>query len=312
MPVSSLKERIRRAVLESGFDLCGFTDASPVSKEIVAYYQDWLQAGNRGYLDYMERNFEKRVNPSLLVEGAKTVIIAAINYFPAQRQTSNFHIAKYAYGKDYHHVIKQKLSNTIKQIPELKQSKSLRIFTDSAPVAERPLAVRAGLGFIGKNNLLIVPGRGSYFFLGEIFTDLEIEPDSSFSKHLCGSCTRCLDACPAKALEKPFTLNMQRCISFQTNANKNDAVICMEKTSRYKWIYGCDICIDVCPWNRFAKPSKDLDFTPNTEMLALKDNDWETLDETSFNKIFSKSALKHTGFAKLKGNIDAWKAINGK
>lgn len=308
-PPLPLKERIRQAVLKAGFDLCGFTDSAPLPEETVAHYRNWLRAGNEAYLDYMGRNFEKRVNPALLVEGVKTVVVAAINYFPVQQQAaSSYRISKYAYGADYHGVIKQKLFDVVNEIPELKQSKSLRVFTDSAPVAERFLAVRAGLGFIGKNNLLIVPKKGNYLFLGEIFTDLEIEPDAPFTKQLCGSCTRCIDACPTKALNY-FSLETQRCISFQTNANKDETVIRLEKLCAQKWIWGCDICLDVCPWNRFAKPTQEYAFAPNAELLSWSDDDWEKMDETAFNRIFPHSPIRRAGFKKLKNNIDVWQKV---
>jgi epoxyqueuosine reductase len=251
----------------------------------------------------MENNLEKRLHPALLVENAKSIIVVAINFYSQHTFSGTYRISKYAYGKDYHDVIKQKLTQAIQQIPELKNDPVLRIFTDSAPLAERFLSVRSGIGFIGKNNTLIIPQKGSFFFLAEIVTSLALPPDKPFTGQFCGKCTRCLDACPTNALVAPFTLNAEKCISYQTIENKHNTSIISTKRNSEKWIFGCDACMDACPWNRFAINNSTADFQPDNDLLTMTDADWEHLDEEKYKARFNESPLKRAGYGKLMQNI---------
>jgi len=298
-----MKEYIKKTILETGFDACGFTDTAALPEEQQRFFKQWLSKNYHADMRYMENNLEKRLHPALLVENAKSIIVVALNYFPKQTPSSTYRISKYAYGKDYHGVIKQKLAQVIQQIPELKNDPVLRIFTDSAPLAERFLAVKSGIGFIGKNNSLIIPQKGSFFFLAEIVTSLALEADKPFPKQRCGRCTRCLDACPTKALTAPFTLDAQRCISYQTIENKHNTVITSSKSDNEKWIFGCDACLNVCPWNRFALPHSTADFQPNKTLLTMTDADWERLSEERFQTLFKESPLKRAGYEKVRKNI---------
>jgi epoxyqueuosine reductase len=289
--------------LEAGFDACGFTDTAVLPEEQHSFFKQWLKNGYHADMRYMENNLEKRLHPTLLVENAKSIIVVAINYFSKHTQAGTYRISRYAYGRDYHDVIKQKLAQVVRQIPELKNDPVLRIFTDSAPLAERFLAVKAGIGFIGKNNSLIIPKKGSFFFLAEIVTSLTLEPDQPFIGQFCGTCTRCLDACPTNALITPFTLDAQKCISYQTIENEHYTDITSSKRKDEKWIFGCDACMDACPWNRFAVQNSIDDFQPDKALLAMTDADWEDISENEFQTIFKESPLKRAGYDKLKSNI---------
>jgi epoxyqueuosine reductase len=300
----SLKEKIRQSIISEGFDVCRFTDASELSSWQQNVFQHWLQKKYHGTMRYMERNIEKRLNPSFLLEGVKSIIVVAINYFSEQNLSSRFRIAKYAYCDDYHYVIKQRLARSIKKIPELANDDALRIFTDSAPVAERFLAVRSGIGFIGKNNTLIIPQKGSFFFLAEIFTKTVLHPDPSFPKSMCGNCTRCLDACPTQALVQPYLLDAKKCLSYLTIEEKSDISIPISKNARQNWIFGCDVCMEVCPHNRFATANKTLEFQPNKAILTMTEEAWKTLDKTTFNRYFKNAPLQRAGYNKIMNNID--------
>ena len=299
----SLTIKIKKNILAAGFDVCGFTDTAALPEEQQRFFKQWLSNNYHADMRYMEKNLEKRLHPTLLVEGAKSIIVVALNYFSKQTPPSTYRISKYAYSKDYHDVIKQKLAQVVQQIPELKNDPVLRIFTDSAPLAERFLAVKSGIGFIGKNNSLIIPQKGSFFFLAEIVTSLALQPDKPFSKQRCGRCTRCLDACPTGALTAPFTLNAQKCITYQTIENKHDTVTTSSKSDDEKWIFGCDICLNACPWNRFALPHSTDDFQPNETLLTMTDADWENLSEERFQTLFKKSPLKRAGYEKVMKNV---------
>jgi len=304
-----VKEHIRKSILEAGFDACGFTDTTALSEEQHLFFKQYLKNNYHAQMRYMENNMEKRLHPTLLVENAKSIIVVAINYFSEYTFSGSYRISKYAYGKDYHDVIKQKLTQVVHQIPELKNDTVLRIFTDSAPLAERFLAVRAGIGFIGKNNTLIIPKKGSFFFLAEIVTSLALPPDKPFTQQFCGKCTRCLDACPTNALIAPFTLNAAKCISYQTIENKDDTSISPIQKQHEKWIFGCDTCMDVCPWNRFAVHNPTADFQPNKTLLTMTNTDWELLDEEKYKARFNESPLKRAGYCKLKQNIELVREI---
>jgi epoxyqueuosine reductase len=301
-----LKEHIRKSILEAGFDACGFTDTAVLPEEQQHFFKQWLKNNYHAEMRYMENNLEKRLHPALLAEGAKSVIVVALNYFSKYTGSSTYRISKYAYGKDYHDVIKQKLTQVVHQIPELKNDPVLRIFTDSAPLAERFLAVKSGIGFIGKNNSLIIPQKGSFFFLAEIVTSLSLQPDKPLTKQFCGRCTRCLNACPTNALIAPFTLASQKCITYQTIENKQNTNITSSKRNGEKWIFGCDACMDTCPWNRFAINNPTADFQPDKALLTMTDADWEHLDEEKFQTQFKNSPLKRAGYRKVMQNIEKY------
>ncbi|MPN04123.1 Epoxyqueuosine reductase [bioreactor metagenome] len=267
----------------------------------------WLSEECHAGMSYLERNVDKRMDPGLLVEGARSIISVALNYFPHRFQHENApKFAYYAYGEDYHDIVKGKLSRLFDFIKLRFPDVSGRYFSDSAPVLERFWAARAGLGFVGKNTLLIIPGKGSYFFLGELIIDLELDYGSPVSQN-CGKCRRCLDACPTGAIEKPHWLNARKCISYQTIENKGE--ISPEIIPRLSNnVYGCDICQIVCPWNRYARPHNTPGFNPSDEFLSLDYEGLQEMDEDTYRRIFRKSAVKRAKFAGLKRNVTAWKS----
>ncbi len=257
-----------------------------------------------GEMKYMERNRDKRYNPSLLADGAKSVITVLCNYKPKERlpEKGNFKISTFAYGKDYHDVIKHKLRQIVTMIEEKWGKRKARIFVDSAPVLDRAWAYQSGLGFIGKNTCLINRKGGSYFFIGHIIVDLELEyEENNPEKNFCGSCTLCIKACPTKALE-PFTLNAGKCISYLTIENRG-AIPNEFKGKFNDWIFGCDICQEVCPWNRDAPPHEEPLFDASEKMKSLRKKDWIALDKKRFYNIFKDTAVMRTGFEGMKRNI---------
>lgn len=297
---TSLKEKIRQLMVDEGFDVCGFCDANALDSE-KKYLKNWINQGFNGTMHYMKNHFEKRVSPKLLVPDAQTVIVAAQNYFPQQTLTKETpSVAKFAYGKDYHKVIKDKLHKIVAAVAELKNDSKLRIFVDSAPLLERALAVKAGLGFIGKNGCLIIPNKGSFFFLGEIVTSIALPPDKPFEKSFCGNCTRCLDACPTKALIAPKVLNAQKCNSYLTIEYQGET---FPNKPTGNFFFGCDICQDVCPHNRFSKPHHETEFLPKQELISMKQKDWDLITPDEFNTVFKDSPLKRAGLEKIKASI---------
>lgn len=295
-----MKETIRQLIFEQGFDACGFCDTASLNAE-KQYFKTWIDKQFHGTMQYMENHFEKRISPYLLVPNSKTVIVVAQNYFPQKNLSNkNIPIAKYSYGKDYHAVIKNKLHQIVVSVPALKNDDNLRIFVDSAPLLERALAVKAGLGFIGKNNCLIIPQKGSYFLLGEIVTSVKIEPDKPFEKSFCGNCSRCMDSCPTKALCSAKMLDARKCNSYLTIEYQGERFI--EKPSGHLF-FGCDVCQDVCPHNRFAKPHNEPEFIPKQELIDMKSSDWEKINQEQFDKLFKKTAIERTGLETLQRNI---------
>lgn len=256
-----------------------------------------------GEMKYMENHFEMRLNPKLIVEDAKSVISLLYNYYPTQKQTDNtFKLARYAYGNDYHEVIKDKLSELLMVLKDKIGDFNARIFTDSAPVLEKTWAKKSGLGWIGKNSNLINKSIGSYFFIAEIITDLKLNYDSA-TGDFCGTCTKCIDACPTHAITSPKVVNGSKCISYLTIELKNQ--IPAEFNGKMNdWIFGCDICQEVCPWNRFSKPSQEPLFEDKTGKLSLSKEDWKEITEDVFQKLFKKSAVKRTKFTGLIRNIN--------
>ncbi|MDO5572080.1 MAG: tRNA epoxyqueuosine(34) reductase QueG [Bacteroidales bacterium] len=285
-----------------GFDACGIVSAAEVADK--EFFKSWLENGSAKDISYMGNHFEKRMDPRLLVENAKSIIVVALNYFPAKFiPSANPLFSYYAYGKDYHEVLKDKLRELYCFIDREICNISGRIFVDSAPVLERYWAVRAGIGFVGKNTQLIIPNKGSYFFIGEIISDLNIESFPNIIVNKCGSCTNCIEACPANALEKPCFLNAEKCLSYQTIENKGD-LSPQTKENIGNRVYGCDVCQMVCPHNRFAKPNQTPEFYPSEEFLSLDLAKLKSLTEEDFKRIFKNSPVKRAGYKGLKRNID--------
>ena len=268
-------------------------------------FEDWLNQGYQGTMSYLERNFDKRLDPTKLVPGAKSIISLTFNYFPPKKilDDNSFLISKYAYGKDYHIIIKDKLKALFSQMKKEVGDIEGRVFVDSAPIHERAWAKISGLGWIGKNSLLLNKKMGSYFFLAEIVCDLELEYDSTISDH-CGTCTKCIDACPTDAITQAQVVDANRCISYLTIENKNEIPKELSKSFN-NYIFGCDICQDVCPWNKFSTSHNEREFLPKEELSKMSKKDWQELTHETFNKIFKNSAVKRTKFQGLKRNIKA-------
>ena len=305
----SLSILINNKAKELGFDACGIAEVASADTEVL-FFDRWIAEGCHAGMKYMENYRDIRLNPAGLVEGARSVISVALNYYPAQKQSPDSpRISYYAYGKDYHIVVKDKLRQLWEYItslvPVLDSTLPVaRFFTDSAPILERYWAWKAGLGWIGKNTNLIIPGKGSFFFLGEIVTTLELDYDTP-QKNRCGTCRRCLDSCPTGALERPGHLNANKCISYLTIEHKGD--IPSEQASRLgDRLYGCDTCQEVCPWNRFASPTREVAFSPSPAFLSLKKEDLRCFTRDDYNRIFAGSAVKR---AKYEGLI---RTINNK
>lgn len=294
---------IKAIANDLGFDFCGISRAEFL-KEEAPRLEKWLKSKAHGKMSYMENHFDKRLDPTELVPGAKSVVSLLYNYYPErdlEKKTPGHHkLAKYAYGKDYHFVIKDKLKSFMTLIREQIGEVDGRVFVDSAPVMERQWAARSGLGWIGKNTLLINKDQGSFFFIAELIIDLELEADGPI-KDYCGTCTRCIDACPTDAIT-PYELDASQCISYLTIELK-EALPENFKERMEGWAFGCDICQDVCPWNRFSKSHKEPEFSPNSELLELINNNWQDLTEEVFRSVFKGSAVKRTKFEGLKRNL---------
>lgn len=278
---------------------CGFSKAEFLEEE-APRLESWLSNGMNGKMSYMERWFDKRLDPRLLVPGAKSVISLLLNYFPESEISNDVKISKYAYGRDYHFVIKEKMKLLTEAIRERIGNVEGRAFVDSAPVLDRAWAKRAGLGWIGKNSNLINPKAGSFFFIAEMIVDLETEPDVAMRDY-CGTCTRCIDACPTQAIVSAKVVDGSKCISYFTIELKEQ--IPAEFNGKYDdWIFGCDVCQDVCPWNRFSVPSKEKDFAKNPAILSSS-AEWLEMTEEIFGKLLHDSPLQRPGLAALKRNI---------
>ena len=280
---------IKEEALRLGFDSIGVSKAEFLENE-APRLESWLKRGFHGQMSYMENHFDKRLDPTLLVPGAQSVISLTYNYFPKELQREDsYKLSKYAYGEDYHRVVKDKLRDLVASMRERLGSFHARVFTDSAPIMERSWAQRSGLGWIGKHSLLINKSKGSYFFLAEIITDLELEADVPFSTDHCGTCTRCVDACPTEAIIPDKTVDASKCISYFTIELKDE--IPVEFREKFEdWMFGCDICLDVCPWNRFSLPHSEPRFEPRSEILEYSKNDWEEITEDLFKDLFANSA----------------------
>lgn len=297
---------IKEHALKLGFFDCGISPISPLNDD-CEFMESWLSKGFHGEMTYLERNRQKRYHPDKLVEGAQSVISVLYNYYPEETlaEDDNYKISKYAYGKDYHYIIKEKLKALLALIQQHTPSKQARVFVDSAPVLDRAWARKSGLGFIGKNTMLIHKKGGSFFFIGHIILDLELDGAAVEVRQACGSCNKCIEACPTAALQ-PFELDARKCISYLTIEHKGDLNESY-KTGHNNWIVGCDICQDACPWNRFAKAHQETLFNPSDELKRLRKKDWETMDKSTFNKLFRHTAVERTGYPSLKRNIEAIK-----
>jgi len=286
-----------------GFDYCGIAKADFLSEE-APKLEAWLNQNYHGQMSYMANHFDKRLDPRLLVEGAQTVVSLIYNYYPANRlPEESYQIAKYAYGEDYHQVIKDKLKILLQRLSERIGEIGGRAFVDSAPVMERQWAQKAGLGWTGKNSLLLNKQMGSFFFLAELIIDVVVTPDPPMVKDYCGTCTKCIDACPTDAIVKPGVVDGSKCISYYTIELKEQ--IPSEAKGKFQdWIFGCDICQDVCPWNRFSKPHQEERFEPKEDLSSFSKKDWEEITSEIFSKVFSKSAVKRTKFEGFKRNIN--------
>jgi epoxyqueuosine reductase len=302
----SRKERNSKIIKEQaalqGFDFCGIARAEKLNDE-EKKLENWLKQGMHGEMAYMENHFDKRLDPAKLVPGARSVVSFIYNYYPGKKLAAenNYKIAKYAYGTDYHFVIKKKLKLMLGELRKEIGDFEGRIFVDSAPVMERQWAAKSGLGWIGKNSLLLNRNMGSFFFLAVMISDLELIPDGPI-KDYCGTCTRCMDACPTDAIPMPYVVDGSRCISYFTIELKNEIPVDYQEKFE-NWIFGCDICQDVCPWNKFSNPNNENEFKPSKNLSNMNKNDWEELSEDTFQKLFRKSAVKRTGFGGLTRNI---------
>lgn len=291
---------IKTKATELGFMSCGIAKATRLNDD-AKRLESWLNQGFHGQMSYMENHFDKRVDPRLLVEGAKSVVTLILNYFPEKKQPEHtYKVSKYAYGNDYHEVIKSKLKSLIDFIHQEIGEVCGRGFVDSAPVLERAWALKSGLGWVGRNGNLLTRQAGSFFFIATLIIDLELDYDDPFVQDYCGSCTKCIDACPTEAILPNKVIDGSKCISyftielkealFNTTLNWND------------WIFGCDVCQDVCPWNKFAKPTQEPAFLPK-EFITFENSEWEEITEDVFTKVFKNSPVKRTKFQGLKRNI---------
>ncbi|MCX6236070.1 MAG: tRNA epoxyqueuosine(34) reductase QueG [Bacteroidia bacterium] len=294
---------IKEKAIELGFSACGIAAVRSLEEERNRLHS-WLLDGMNGSMNYMANHFEKRLDPGKLEEGAKSVISVLINYFPALKQTDLAapKISKYAYGKDYHLVVKEKLNNLLTFIQSAILPCNGRAFTDSAPVLERPWAKAAGLGWIGKNSLLVSKEHGSYVFIGELIIDLELSYDTPFGGDFCGNCSRCIDACPTGAIVAPRVIDARKCISYHTIENKEEVPESI-KAQLHNQLFGCDICQDVCPWNKKIMPNQSNDFKPIKGLLEMSWKDWMKLEPNTYTKIFSHSAFERAGYKRIKRNI---------
>lgn len=283
---------------EAGFDYCGIAKAQKLDED-ARRLENWLKNGMHGGMQYMENYFDLRIDPTQLVAGAKSVITLLKNYYPSQQtQSGQLKISKYALGKDYHTTIKDSLKQMMAELVGKIGQFNGRGFVDSAPVLERAWAQKTGLGWIGRNGNLITKDSGSFFFIATLIVDLELLYDDPFAKDYCGSCRRCIEACPTEAILPNKVVNGSKCISYFTIELKEEIIPDEMKGKFNNWMFGCDVCQDVCPWNRFSSPTKEPAFSPIPELLNLSTNDWEALSEEAFKKIFKQSPLSR---AKLKG-----------
>ena len=294
---------IKAKAKKFGFQSCGISKADFLEEDAKPF-ENWLQKNFHGEMSYMENYFDKRLDPRLLVEGSKSVISLSYNYFPAEKISGfdNYKISKYAYGEDYHEIIKEILREMVAELRDEIGDFHCRLFTDSAPILERSWARKSGIGWVGKNANLITKQSGSFYFLAEIICDLELQEDSPTTDH-CGTCTKCIEACPTDAIVSDKIIDGSKCISYATIELKNEIPDSF-RNKMEDWMFGCDICQDVCPWNRFSVPTLEEKFQPNQFLKIYKKEDWKEVTQELFSEIFRKSPVKRTKFAGLKRNIE--------
>jgi epoxyqueuosine reductase len=295
-------ELIKTEAKRLGFLSCGISKAGFLEEE-APRLEKWLKKNMHGEMQYMENHFDKRLDPTKLVPGSKSVISLLLNYFPGQTQNSeSYKLSKYAYGTDYHFVIKEKLKELLFFIKSEIGDVHGRAFVDSAPVLDKAWAAKSGLGWMGKHTNLLTKQTGSFYFIAELIVDLDLEYDTPVTDH-CGSCTACIDACPTEAITDPYVVDGSKCISYFTIELKNE--IPASYQGRFNdWMFGCDICQDVCPWNRFSKPHREPLFDPHPELLSMTKKEWEEITEDVFKNLFKNSAVKRTKYSGLKRNIN--------
>jgi epoxyqueuosine reductase len=303
MELKQKSDFIKDHAAQLGFVACGIAKAETLKTHFEAY-EKWIQNGYHADMAYMEKHPEKRQNPIKLVENARSVVSVLYNYYPEKPlpEKDNYKLAKYAYGKDYHFIVKDKLKELLTIIDQHFGPLHSRVFVDTAPVLDRAWAEKAGIGWIGKNSMLINPKHGSYTFIGEIITSLPLAYDEPMN-NLCGGCTRCIDACPTQAIISDGVIDSNRCISYWTIENKSEKMPGELKDQFQDYIFGCDICQEVCPWNRFSRPTREIDFRPHPELFEMNKDKWEQLDRESYLRIFKKSAVKRTKLSGLQRNI---------
>lgn len=304
MSESAVEQQIKNKAFALGFAACGIASCKTFERDSQAL-ESWIKNNYHADMDFMARHKDKRKNPVLLHEGAKSVIVVLLNYYNPDyllQKKSDYSFVNYTLGKDYHVVMKEKLTNLSEFLTLLFPNVKTRCFVDSAPVFEKAFAVEAGLGWIGKNTLLINP-KGSLFFIGELFTDVELHADQNISTHDCGSCNECVKACPTNALKTPYVLDANKCLSYQSIERKQLELGESVQPYLSEYIYGCDICQRVCPYNVHAEPTKIAEFKVKDEILNFSNSEWESLSETEFNRIFADSAVKRLGYQKFMENI---------
>ncbi len=295
---------VKKNAAQLGFEYCGIAKAIKLDDD-ARRIEKWLSNGMHGNMQYMENNFDLRIDPQKLFPGAKSVITLLKNYYPSQKQNAEAPlIAKYAWGQDYHIVIRKQLHEFLEEIRKSIGDVHGRGFVDSAPVLERSWALKSGLGWIGKNGNIINKTSGSFFFIATLVVDIELHYDDPFAKDYCGSCTKCIDHCPTDAILENKVVDGSKCISYFTIELKDALIPDSMKHKFNNWMFGCDICQDICPWNRFSKPHLEKDFTPIPAILSMTKNDWFDLSEEAFNKLFKNSTLKRSKFAGIRRNLE--------
>ena len=298
---SKYSQFIKDEAKRLGFLSCGISKAEFLEQE-APRLEKWLKSNAHGEMRYMENHFDKRLDPTKLVEGSVSVVSLLLNYYPSEIQNAeNYKLSKYAYGTDYHFVIKDKLKQLLQAIQDEIGDVQGRAFVDSAPVLDKAWAAKSGLGWIGKHSNLLTQQVGSFYFIAELIIDLDLEYDHAVTDH-CGTCTACIDACPTEAITEPYVVDGSKCISYFTIELKEN-IPSDFKGQFDDWMFGCDICQDVCPWNRFSKAHSEPLFNPHPELLSMSKNDWEEITKETFNKVFKKSAVKRTKFEGLQRNI---------
>lgn len=303
LPIERNTQIVKSISRELGFFYCGISKADFLEDEAVKLDR-WLKLNYQGKMGYLENHFDKRLDPRKLVDGAKSVISLGLNYYPNEFQNSDSpQISKYAYGEDYHHVIKTKLIEFVDRLRIEIGEVNGRVFVDSAPVMDKVWAKKSGLGWMGKNTNIIDPKRGSFFFIAELILDLDLTSDGPI-KDYCGTCSKCIDECPTEAIVEPYVVDGSKCISYLTIELKDELLPTEFKGKMENWMFGCDICQDVCPWNRFSKPTKEKAFKLTPILQSFTQSDWKDLSEEVFDELFKLSAVKRTKFHGLKRNID--------